>query len=162
MEDIQQPQATSPLNGCASTAAVVGQTFIEDEALSRKRFWVSPSMIARLLLARRIVRWRPEQGDYRRARILGLLIPEFDKIAMAEANSIATTGRPILPLYMRPCLLAGVAIVMRAGPEMLDLIQQKSMGTGRRRFEALTVETIGHWLNVRTESQRQLERFPFI
>jgi hypothetical protein len=102
------------------------------------------------------MRWRPERGDYRRARIRGLLIPEFDEVAMAEADDIATTGRPLLPLYMRPCLLAGVAIVMRAGPEMLDLIQQKSIGTDRRRFKALTVETIGHWLNVRTESQRRL------
>jgi hypothetical protein len=39
--------------------------------------------------------------------------------------------KPILPLHLRPTLLAGVAIVERAGPEMLRMLRGHMMGDNR-------------------------------
>jgi hypothetical protein len=41
---------------------------------------------------------------------------------------------PILPLHLRPALLAGIAIVDRAGPEMLQMLHGHMMGENKARF----------------------------
>jgi hypothetical protein len=46
---------------------------------------------------------------------LGAIIPELDGLVAAKPASLPTSGTPILPLYLRPALLARVAIIDRAG-----------------------------------------------
>ena len=45
---------------------------------------------------------------------------------------------PILPLHIRPALLAGVAIVDRAGPAMLKMLKGHMMGDNKNRFVEAT------------------------
>lgn len=137
-------------------AASRGEQLLHCEAHDGSRHWISPAVVARLLLVPRFVRWGPDKGDYRRARMLGLVIPEFDRIAMAEPNNIANSGKPILPLHLRPFLLAGVAVVLESGPEMLDLLRRHAIGVRRELFDALSAEAIANWASVRAQSQKQL------
>ncbi|WP_234835882.1 hypothetical protein [Sinorhizobium meliloti] len=51
--------------------------------------------------------------------MLGAIIPDLDDVVATERRSLPTPANPILPLHLQPALLAGVAIVERAGPEML-------------------------------------------
>jgi hypothetical protein len=156
LEDLKKPAAISTSERHAIAAALVGQEVIDAEAQLRKRFWMSPALVARLLLARRIVRRPPEHGDYRRARILGIIIPEFDRIALQQPHNIMKAGRLVVPLALRPTLLAGVAIVMRQGPEALDMIRHHAMGATRNCLEALITKNTAQWTTVRTHSQGQL------
>ncbi|MEZ2410415.1 hypothetical protein AB6806_26820 [Bosea sp. RCC_152_1] len=90
------------------------------------------------------------------AQVLGLVIPEFDRIAMGEPSNIANSGKPILPLHLRPFLLAGVAVVLESGPEMLDLLRRHAIGVRRELFDAFAAEAIAQWVSVRAHSQKQL------
>ena len=137
-------------------AASRGEQLLHCEAHDGSRRWISPAVVARLLLVPRFVRWGPDKGDYRRARMLGLVIPEFDRIAMEEPSNIANSGKPILPLHLRPFLLAGVAVVLESGPEMLDLLRRHAIGVRRELFDAFAAEAIIQWVSVRAQSQKQL------
>ena len=51
-------------------------------------------------------------------------------------------AKRILPLHLRPALLAGVAIVERAGPEMLRVLRGHMMGDNWVRFTDATENMI--------------------
>lgn len=119
------------------------EQLLHREAHDGSRHWISPAVVARLLLVPRFVRWGPDKGDYRRARLLGLVIPEFDRM-------------PILPLHLRPFLLAGVAVALESGPEMLDLLRRHAIGVRRELFDAFAAAAITQWVSVRAQSQKQL------
>jgi hypothetical protein len=69
-----------------------------------------------------------------------VLMPEhrltgsFSKIRSPDAHELPTPASPILPLHLRPALSAGVAIVQRAGPEMLSMLRGHMMGENKARF----------------------------
>lgn len=46
--------------------------------------------------------------------MLGIIVPEFDAAAVEWGKPLPSAANPILPLNLRPGLLAGVAIVERA------------------------------------------------
>ena len=115
-------------------AALRGEKLLDDEAERGIRTWTSPTEIARLLLMRRIPRPIPREHDLWRFRVLGAIIPDLDHVVAAEQENLPTPAKPILPLHMRPALLAGVAIVERAGPEMLRMLRGHMMGDNRVRF----------------------------
>jgi hypothetical protein len=48
-------------------------------------------------------------------RILGIIVPEFEAVVAKSRISLPSGASPILPLRLRPALLAGIAIVERAG-----------------------------------------------
>ena len=91
-----------------------------------------------------------------RFRVLGAIIPELDDLVAVNPASLPTPGTPILPLYLRPALLAGVAIVDRAGPGMLPMLQDHTMGDNRARFGELAEKTIAHARKPRPFLQWQL------
>jgi hypothetical protein len=72
---------------------------------------LSPSEVARLLLTRRVPKDHYEPSGY---RALGVIIPDLDDVLKNETSGLPTLTS-ILPLHLRPALLAGVAIVQRAG-----------------------------------------------
>lgn len=115
-------------------AALQGEKLLDDEAERGIRTWTSPAEIARLLLMRRIPRPIPHEHDLWRFRVLGAIILELDNILIAENERLPTAAIPILPLHLRPALLAGIAIVERAGPEMLRMLKGHMMGQNRTRF----------------------------
>jgi hypothetical protein len=94
-------------------AALQGEKLLHDEAERGVQTWGSPLAFARALLIRRISWPLPSKNELWRYRVLGILVPEFDAIL---ANLTSFHHSPILPLHIRPALLAGVAIVERTGP----------------------------------------------
>jgi hypothetical protein len=137
-------------------AALRGERLLDDEAERGVRTWASPTDIARLLLMRRIPRPVPSEKELWRFRVLGAIIPEFDDVVAARQKDLPTPASPILPLHLRPALLAGVAIVELAGPEMLQMLRSHTVGENRTRFSILVDKMIVQTSWPRVPSQLQL------
>lgn len=101
------------------TAALLGERLLNDHAERSEETWFPPLEIARLLLMRRIPWPLPPNGDLWRYRILGAIIPDLDSVLAKLTSFPFSPKNPILPLPIRSALLAGAAIVERAGPAML-------------------------------------------
>ncbi len=123
-------------------AALHGEKLLDDEARHGTASWTSPIDIAQLLLMRRIPRPIPQEHDLWRFRVLGAIIPDLDPVIAAQQENLPTPAKPIMPLYMRPALLAGVAIVERAGPELLRMLRGHMMGENKVRFTDATENMI--------------------
>lgn len=129
-------------------AALDGENLLQHEAESGTSSWGSPLELARLLLIRRISWPLPREKDLWRYRVLGALIPEFDAILAQLTSFHHSPKHPILPLHIRPALLAGVAMVQRSGPEMLRMLQRHTFGPTRDKFIQATdhlVSTAIEW-----------------
>lgn len=123
------------------TDAFEGQRLIDDEAEQGVRTWASSTELARLLLMRR----NPRTTHLKRSgniRLLGAIVPEIDAVVDGEI-SLPSPANPILPLWLRPALLAGVSIVERQGPAMLAWLQSKTIGQNRTRFSELATPMLG-------------------
>ncbi|MQX98723.1 hypothetical protein GHK03_22040 [Sinorhizobium medicae] len=136
--------------------ALVGERLLDDEAERGVRPWTSPTEIARLLLMRRVPRPIPPGYEPWRFRVLGAIIPDLDDVVATERRSLPTPANPILPLHLRPALLAGVAIVERAGPEMLKMLRAKMIGQNQARFSSAIDEIMAHTCRSVASSQLQL------
>ncbi|WP_136661877.1 TniQ family protein [Nitratireductor sp. XY-223] len=119
-------------------AARRGETLLHNHAERGVETWFAPLEIARHLLMRRIPWPPPREGDLWRYRLLGAIVPDFDDILAKETAFPFSPKHPILPLNIRPALLAGVAIIDRAGPPMLKMLQGHMMGDNKNRFVMAT------------------------
>lgn len=137
-------------------AALRGEKLLDDEAERGIRTWTSPTDIARLLLMRRIPKPIPREHELWRFRILGAIVPDLDHVIAAEQENLPTPASPVLPLRLRPALLAGIAIVERAGPEMLRMLRGHTMGDNRTRFGDLAETMIAQAHRPGVSSQLQL------
>jgi hypothetical protein len=137
-------------------AALRGEKLLDDEVERGIGTWTSPAEIARLLLMRRIPRPIPRESDLWRFRVLGAIIPDLDCVVGAEQENLPTPAKPILPLHMRPALLAGIAIVERAGPEMLRMLRGHTMGDNRVRFTDSVESMIARTRKWKASSQMHL------
>ncbi|MDW3182791.1 hypothetical protein [Roseobacter sp.] len=90
--------------------------------------------IARHLLMHRVPRPPPRDCDFWRYRLVGAIVPGIDELLTKESTFQFSRKHPILPLHMRPALLAGVAISDRAGPPMLKVLQGHMIGDNKNRF----------------------------
>lgn len=136
-------------------AALLGEKLFEAEAECRIRTWALPSALARLLMMRRIPAGISSETQLERFRVLGAIIPELDDIVADGLISLPSTARPILPLHLRPALLAGVAMVERLGPAMLEMLRTHTLGENRNRFGNLIAKMTGQGAG-RTPIQLQL------
>jgi len=73
-----------------------------------------------------------------------------------ETSELPTPASPILPLCLRPALLAGVAIVQRAGPEMLYMLRGHMMVENKARFGSAIDEIVDRARQSRTSSPLHL------
>ncbi len=119
-------------------AARRGETLLDNHAERSLETWLPPLEIARLLLMRRIPWPPPRDGDLWRYRLLGAIVPDLDAILAKETAFPYSPKHPILPLHIRPALLAGVTIINRAGPPMLKMLQGHMMGDNKNRFVMAT------------------------
>ncbi|WP_084177186.1 TniQ family protein [Labrenzia sp. DG1229] len=119
-------------------AARRGEALLDNHAERRVETWLPPLEIARLLLMRRIPWPPPRNGDLWRYRLLGAIVPNFDDLLTKETAFPFSPKHPILPLHIRPALLAGVAIIDRAGPPMLKMLQGHMIGDNKNRFAMAT------------------------
>jgi hypothetical protein len=137
-------------------AALRGERLLDAEGERGTRTWASPVDILRLLLMRRIPRAVPDEDEFWRFRVLGAIVPEFDELLASQRENLSASGSPILPLHLRWALLAGVAIVDRAGPAMMRMLQGHTMGENRARFGKLAERSIAHAHRPRAFLQWQL------
>ncbi|RVH53226.1 hypothetical protein CN212_02600 [Sinorhizobium meliloti] len=105
---------------------------------------------------RRVPRPIPRGYEPWRFRVLGAIIPYLDDVVATERRSLPTPANPILPLHLRSALLAGVAIVERAGPEMLQMLRGQMMGQNKARFSSALDEITTHTCRSVAPSQLQL------
>ncbi len=133
-----------------------GETLLNIHAERGVETWLPPLEIARLLLMRRIPWPPPREGDLWRYRLLGTIVPDFDAILAKENAFPYSPKHTILPLYIRPALLAGVAIIDRAGPPMLKMLQAHVLGENRRRFVMATDHLVAPALEWGPPQQLQL------
>ena len=137
-------------------AAVHGERLLDDESERGIGTWTSPADIARLLLMRRVPTPLPREHDLWRFRVLGAVIPDLDHVIAERQENLPTPAKPILPLHLRPALLAGVAIVERAGPEMLRMLRGHTMGDNRVRFTDAAESMIARTRKRKASSQMHL------
>lgn len=137
-------------------AARRGETLLNNHAERRVETWLPPLEIARLLLMRRIPWPPPRDGDLWRYRLLGAIVPDLDAILAEETSFPYSPKHPILPLHIRPALLAGVAIIDRAGPPMLRMLQAHVLGENRKRFVMATDHLVAPALEWGPPQQYQL------
>jgi len=124
------------------TEALNGQRLIDDEAERGVRSWGSPTELACLLLMRRDPR-TGHSATNMDLRILGLVVPEIDALVADRRIKLPSPARPILPLWLRPALLAAVSLVERQGPAMLAWLQGKTIGQNRTRFSEVAASMLG-------------------
>ena len=94
-----------------------GERLLDDYAERGIQTWASPIDLLRLLLIRRDPKPIDPERWIETPKVLDLVIPGFDRLVAATGTSIPPADRPILPLLLRPALLAGIAIVERLGPK---------------------------------------------
>jgi hypothetical protein len=75
---------------------------------------------------------------------------------VVERWRLPTPASPILPLHLRPALLAGVAIVERPGPEMLQMLRGQMTGQNQVRSSSTIDEIITRTCRSVAPSQLQL------
>jgi hypothetical protein len=76
-------------------------------------------------------------------RLLGVVVPEIDALVADRRINLPSPARPILPLWLRPTLLAAVSLVERRGPAMLAWLRSKTVGQNRTRFGELATPMLG-------------------
>ena len=122
--------------------ALRGEQLVDNEAEHGLRTWASPADIARLLLMRRLPKKMTPHARPERFRVLGAILPELDDVVAEGQMLLPSPASPILPLRQRPALLAGIAIVERAGPAMLEMLHAHTLGENRTRFGRLAATMI--------------------
>ncbi len=142
LQTIGERDGPAPFGGYTH-AALMGEEMLDSEAEHGIQNWLSPSEIARLLLMRRVPKSLPGYvpSGY---RVLGVIIPDLDEAMQTEISILPSPASPILPLYLRPALLAGVAIVQHAGPEMLRMMSGHMMGENKARFDSAIEEILDY------------------
>lgn len=146
----------TPVFTSYSAAAHRGETLLNDHAERGAETWFPPLEIARLLLMRRVPFPPPPGDDLWRYRLLGAIVPDLDAILATRTSFPFSPKHPILPLNIRPALLAGVAIIDRAGPAMMKMLQRHMMGENKTRFVMATDHLVYPAFEWVTPQQMQL------
>jgi hypothetical protein len=122
--------------------ALKGEHLLDDYAERGIQTWASPIDVLRLLLMRRDPKPIDPENWIETPKILDLLVPGFDRLAAAAAIPIPPADRPILPLLLRPALLAGIAIVERSGPKIITELHARTIGAYHTQFGTIATKIL--------------------
>ncbi|MGO9390447.1 TniQ family protein [Rhodoblastus sp.] len=122
--------------------ALKGERLLDDYAERGTQTWASPIDVLKLLLMRRDPKPIDPENWIETPKILDLLVPGFDRLAAAAAIAIPPVARPILPLLLRPALLAGIAIVERSGPKIVTELHARTMGAYHTHFGTIATKIL--------------------
>ena len=98
------------------------------------RSWLSGLVHHLSCLRISIERRRAGERSRQRRRPAFTCLPGFDRLVAAAGMPIASGDRPILPLSLRPALLAGIAIVERSGSTIIAELHRRTMGAYHAHF----------------------------
>ena len=119
-----------------------GERLLDDYAERGIQTWASPIDLLRLLLIRRDPKPIDPERWIETPKVLDLVIPGFDRLVAATGTSIPPADRPILPLLLRPALLAGIAIVERLGPKIIAELHGRTIGAYHAHFGTIAARIL--------------------
>ena len=111
-----------------------GERLLDDFAERGIQTWASPIDLLRLLLIRRDPKPIDPERWIETPKVLDLVIPGFDRVVAETGTIVPPADRPILPLSLRPALLAGIAIVERSGPKIIAELHGRTIGAYHAHF----------------------------
>ena len=122
--------------------ALEGERLLDDYAEQGIQTWASPIDLLRLLLIRRDPKPIDPERWIETPKVLDLVIPGFDPLVAATGTIIPPADRPILPLSLRPALLAGIAIVERLGLKLIAKLHGRTIGAYHAHFGTIAARIL--------------------
>jgi hypothetical protein len=117
--------------------ALGGERLLDDYAERGIQTWASPIDLLRLLLIRRDPKPIDPKHWIEMLKVLDLVVPGIDRHTAANGATTPPANKPVLPLSLRPTLLAGVATVARSGPKIIAELHGRTIGAHHAHFGAI-------------------------
>lgn len=118
-----------------------GQSLFENAIVHNNWPWASPIHILRLLLVRRLCNRADRDEGIEHGRTANLIIPSFDEtVRRLGLEARQGGGRLIIPLSVRPALLAAVSIVINEGREAITTLSTATIGGYRLQFDKIVAQ----------------------
>lgn len=123
-----------------------GQTLFEDAIVNNSWPWASPIHILRLLLVRRSCKIVDLNKGIDWGCTANLIVPGFDETVRRLNLGPLRGRRLVLPMSIRPALLAAVSIVVDRGSEAIQALAEATIGGYRVQFDKIVSQM---WNEVR-------------
>ena len=118
-----------------------GQSLFENAIVHNNWPWASPIHILRLLLVHRLCNRADRDEGIEHGRTANLIIPSFDEtVRRLGLEARQGGGRLIIPLSVRPALLAAVSIVIDEGREAITTLSTATIGGYRLQFDKIVAQ----------------------
>ena len=117
--------------------ALRGQNVFEDAIVHNNWQWASPVHILRLLLVRRNCKSVDLSKGIDNGCTANLIIPSLDETVCRLNLGPLRPRSLILPISIRPALLAAVSIVVDQGAEALEVLAGATIGGYRAQFDKI-------------------------
>jgi hypothetical protein len=137
--DPRPGELPAPFTGLRDKA-LQGQSLLENATIHNTWPWASPIYVLRLLLVRRCCKSADLMAGIVDGRTANLVIPGFDETVRRLGLRPIRQTRLIVPLVLRPALLAAVSIVIDLGPDALEVISKGPIGCYRHQFDKIVTE----------------------
>ncbi|WP_245257394.1 hypothetical protein [Methylocapsa acidiphila] len=133
--------------------ALHGQQLFDNAIIHNEWPWASPIHVFRMLLVRRHCSRTELDNGFDHGRTANLLVPGFDETVQQLGIEPPRGGRPIVPLPIRPALLAAVSIVIDQGPPAISALSEATIFGHRLQFEKIVSQMQAEIRARRTVSQ---------
>jgi len=120
--------------------ALHGQGLLENAIIHNTWPWASPIHVLRLLLVRRCCKTADLMAGIVDGRTANLVIPGFDETVHRLGLGPLRQTRLIIPMVLRPALLAAVSIVIDQGPDALEVLSKGPIGGYRYQFDKIATQ----------------------
>lgn len=120
--------------------ALEGQSLFENAIIHNSWPWASPIHVLRLLLVRRHCKSADLALGIDNGRTADLVIPGFDEIVHNLGLGPLRQTSLILPMVLRPALLAAVSIIIDKGSDALHILSEGPIGGYRYQFDQIVTQ----------------------
>jgi hypothetical protein len=136
-ENAQRPQEAATPFPELWEQALHGQRLFDDAIIHNKWPWASPIYIFRMLLVRRLCKAAYPHDAFDYGRTANLIVSGFDETVQRLGLEVPRGTRRIVPMSIRPSLLAAVSTVIARGPDAITNLFEATIGGYRLRFDKL-------------------------
>jgi hypothetical protein len=137
LEKLQRPSLSATLFAEIWDKALHGQQLFDAAIVQNEWPWASPTHVFRMLLVRRRCKRTDFEEGINYGQTANLIIPGFDEIIRRLGLKPPRGARPIVPLSIRPALLAAVSIVIDEGPGAISLLSEVTIFNYRLQFDKI-------------------------
>ena len=117
--------------------ALSGENLFENAIVNNSWPWASPIHILRLLLIRRSCKSVDLSKGIDQGCTANLVIPSFDETVRRLSLWPLRRRSLVLPISIRPALLAAVSIVIDRGPDAIEVLAGATIGGYRVQFDKI-------------------------